>query len=184
MDGLLGYRDVQETKRLYEADKALHGGIPSGKVAEPGTSWHECNLAVDMDGPFWESTSKSLWLYKDRLHQQLNLYGLMLPLNTVDSPSVLEWWHLQPVETNGIPGTKRMAFLDPDDLIIGDDEMQWSKEILTARVKAYQKSNGLSSDGIAGPITIQKLLEDIDLTDKENSSLRLRLNDIRAKATL
>jgi hypothetical protein len=123
MDGLLGYRDVQETKRLYEADKALHGGVPSGKVATPGTSWHECNLAVDMDGSFWETTSKSLWLCKDRLHQQLNLYGLMLPLNTVDSPSVLEWWHLQPIETNGIPGAKRAAFLDKDDLIYGDDNM-------------------------------------------------------------
>jgi hypothetical protein len=94
-----------------------------------------------MDGSFWESTSKSLWLYKDRLHQQLNLYGLMLPLNSVDSPSIQEWWHLQPVETNGIAPAKRISFLDPDDLIVGDTMDK--NDIIS-----FQKTYGLTQNGI------------------------------------
>jgi len=193
MDGLLGYRDVSETKRLYEADKAAHGGIPSGKVAEPGTSWHECNLAVDMDGDFWETTSKSLWLYKDRLHQQLNLYGLMLPLNSVDSPSVQEWWHLQPIETNGIPGARRMSFLDKDDLIYGDDEMDLTKFQTAAKAIGVYTS---IIDGKTGPNTraaaqkflpiVQQILglPDVQKLYAEILDLKTRINDIRVKATL
>jgi hypothetical protein len=194
MDGLLGYRDVSETKRLYEADKALHGGTPSGKVSKPGTSWHEYNLAVDLDGSFWESTSESLWLHKDRLHQSLNLYGLMLPLNTVDSPSVLEWWHLQPIETNGIPGARRMSFLDKDDLIYGDDRMIDLTEFQTAAKAIGVYSSAI--DGKSGPITkaaakeflpiIQQILglPDVQKLYAEILDLKTRLNDIRVKATL
>jgi hypothetical protein len=193
MDGLLGYRDVQETKRLYEADKALHGGTPSGKVSVPGTSWHECNLAVDLDGTFWESTSKSLWLHKDRLHQQLNLYGLMLPLNAVDSPSVQEWWHLQPIETNGIPGARRMSFLGLDDLIYGDDEMDLMKFQTAAKAIGVYAS---TIDGKTGPNTkvaaqeflpiIRQILglPDAQKLYAEILDLKTRINDIRVKATL
>ena len=188
MGGLLGCRDVSETKRLYEADKALHGGVPSGKVAMPGTSWHECNLAADMDGDFWESTSKSLWLHKDRLHQQLNLYGLMLPLNTVDSPSVLEWWHLQPVETNGIPAARRMSFLDPDDLIYGDDEMISFMQFQTAAKHigilkgAVDNKNGPDSKNAASEFLtiIQQILSlpDTTKTQLENIELKAKLKQI------
>lgn len=123
----LGYRSVSVTQRLWDADLKANGGKPSGKVARPGTSWHEAQrgndpagLAIDLNGSQWESISRAQWLPYSRLNQpDLNKYGIMLPLNMIDSPKVQEWWHIQPIETNGIAPEKRITFLDPDDLIVG-----------------------------------------------------------------
>ena len=148
MTNVLGHRPIEETQRLYTAD-VMKYGKPSGKVALPGYSWHENGLAVDLDCSFWQNVSVLNWVPKSRLNQSLNTYGLMVPLNRIDSPSVVEWWHIQPVETNGIPGNKRKDFLDPDDEI-GGSEMT---------VKEFQKITGLVADGIAGPKTKAKAQE-------------------------
>ncbi len=150
MEYTYGYRPIEETQRLYAAD-VMKYGKPSGKVALPGHSWHEHGLAVDLSGAFWESLSNTMWVPKSRLKQNLNTYGLMLPLNKVDSPSVVEWWHIQPIETNGVSGSLRASFLDPDDEVYGKDD--------TMDVKAFQKAFGLVADGIAGPKTKAKAVE-------------------------
>lgn len=181
MENTYGYRPIEETQRLYEADLKANGGKPSGKVATPGTSWHEHGLAVDLDGAFWEQLSKKEWVPKSRLKQSLNAYGLMVPLNKVDSPSVVEWWHIQPIETNGIPGSQRASFLDPDDEIYyGGDSMGTWEEKAVEFVKKFQKATGLTVDGKAGTQTNAKL----DQLLAENKDLKTRLNEIKVKATL
>ena len=153
MTNVLGYRPIEETKRLYAAD-VMKYGRPSGKVALPGTSWHENHLAVDLDGSFWQNVSTLNWVPKSRLKQSLNVYGLMVPLNKIDG-AVIEWWHLQPVETNGIPGYKRKDFLGPDDEIYGGNDM-WDEKAVEF-VKKFQKAAGLTVDGKAGNDTNKKL---------------------------
>ena len=98
MADVYGYRPRSETQRLWDQDVERYGKS-SGKVSEPGTSWHEFGLAADLSGSAWENLCKKEWLNKSRLKQSLNEYGLILPLNKVDSPSIQEWWHLQPIET-------------------------------------------------------------------------------------
>jgi hypothetical protein len=168
MSYTLGYRPIEETQRLYNAD-VMKYGKPSGLVALPGYSWHEHGLAVDLSGAFWESISNSMWVNKSRLKQNLNAYGLMLPLNKIDSPGVVEWWHLQPIETDGIPGAQRTNFLDPDDEIWGDD--MWDKKAVEF-VKKFQSATGLTEDGKAGNDTNKKLNEIL----KELSQIK---NDVR-----
>ena len=176
MANVLGYRPIEETQRLYDADIKKYGK-PSGKVATPGTSWHENSLAVDIDGSFWKDVSTINWVPKTRLKQSLNAYGLMVPLNKIDS-NVVEWWHIQPVETNGIPGNKRKDFLDPDDEIYGGVNMGWDEKA-NQFVKKFQKATGLIDDGKAGNDTNKKLDEIL----AENKDLTNRLNDIRVRAT-
>lgn len=180
MEYTLGYRPIEETKRLYDADLKANGGKPSGKVAYPGTSWHECYCAVDLSGAYWENLSNQLWVPKSRFKQSLNEYGLMLPLNKIDSPSVVEWWHLQPIETHGIAGADRAKFLDPDDEIYGGEAMGAWEDKAVEFVKKFQRAAGLTVDGKAGPQTNAKLDELLD----ENQDMKTRLNDIRVMATL
>lgn len=189
MTNVLGYRPIEETQRLYAAD-VMKYGKPSGKVALPGTSWHENHLAVDLDGSFWQNVSNINWVPKSRLKQSLNVYGLMVPLNKIDSLSVIEWWHLQPVETNGIPGIKRKDFLDPDDEIYGGNNMTLKQFQTAAKTVGLYKS---TIDGLNGPKTraaaeqfLDAALSILDMEDilVENKNLKQRLNDIRVKATL
>ncbi|EMS72209.1 hypothetical protein [Ruminiclostridium cellobioparum] len=55
----------------------------------------------------------------------------MLPLNNVDSPKVLEWWHLQPIESDGVASDKRKSFLDKDDVIYSKDKVVKGDDIVT-----------------------------------------------------
>lgn len=152
MTNVLGYRPIEETQRLYEEDLKANGGKPSGKVAKPGLSWHEFGLAVDLDGTFWRSLLTSTCLDRSRLNQPLlNQYGLILPLNKVDSPSVQEWWHIQPIETAyGIAASERKNFLDKDDVIYGGGRMDL-KEFQTAMKHIGYYTGKI--DGIVGPLT-------------------------------
>ena len=152
MDNVLGYRPKSETQRLWDADIKANEGKPSGRVAEPGTSFHEFYLAVDLDGDYWKSISKTQWITKTRLNQSLNEYGLILPLNKIDSPSIQEWWHIQPIETaTGIEKYDRKNFLDPDDVIWG----QGGDMILTDFQKAMAHIGVYKGkvDNKAGPLT-------------------------------
>ncbi|MCX7773211.1 MAG: M15 family metallopeptidase [Clostridia bacterium] len=115
ISNLIGYRSLELQKALYEQDLQRNGGVPSGKVSRPGNSWHEYSLAVDLGEGYWNIISNFFWMPYGRLDQGLNQYGLSLPLNKVDS-KVLEWWHLQPIETIGYTGD-RSKFLAPDDAI-------------------------------------------------------------------
>ena len=164
MNGCYGYRPVEETKRLYDADLKANGGKPSGKVALPGTSWHEHHLAVDLSGTydgFWRSLSNSQWINKSRLNNPLlNKYGLILPLNKVDSPSLVEWWHLQPIETaTGITKEKRKNYLDPDDQVYGKNTIT-VKQFQTA-MKAIGLYTGALDDspGVLTKAAANKIIQ-------------------------
>jgi peptidoglycan hydrolase-like protein with peptidoglycan-binding domain len=100
----------------------------------------------------------------------------------------LEWWHLQPIETNGIPAARRMSFLDKDDLIYGDDSM-----IDLTRFQTAAKAIGAYSstiDGKTGPNTkaaaqeflpiVQQILglPDVQKTQLENIELKAKIKQI------
>ena len=108
----VGVRSVEYQQRLYENDLARNGGKPSGMVATPGTSWHHFGGAIDL-ADMHEPHAQRYWMPYSRLNQNLNEYGLMCPLNNVDG-TVREWWHIQPIETNGVSPWKRAAFLSSD----------------------------------------------------------------------
>ena len=155
MTMLIGYRSTAEQQALYTADLKANGGKPSGKVALPGISWHEFGCAVDLDGAYWRAVSEKQWVPYSRFKQPtLNKYGLILPLNKADS-SVLEWWHLQPIETAGVASTARKAFLDADDILYEEGK--------DMTVKEFQAAHGLTVDGVAGPKTISKALEELEV---------------------
>lgn len=159
MNGTYGYRPIEETQRLYDADLKANKGKPSGKVALPGTSWHEHHLAIDLSGTydsFWRNLSNTQWVNKTRLKQPLNAYGLMLPLNKIDSPNNVEWWHLQPIETVGVAKDQRKNFLDPDDEIYG------GVKVSVIKIQRALKEIGLYTgaiDGKAGPLTRKAMNE-------------------------
>ncbi len=155
MTNLFGYRSSSSQQALYEADLKANGGKPTGKVAAPGLSWHEYGLAVDLDGAHWKAVSEAQWMPYTRLKQNLTKYGLILPLNRVDSPSVQEWWHLQPIETNGVAASLRKTFLDPDDILYEEEK--------NMTVKEFQAVHGLSADGVVGEKTAAKALEELQV---------------------
>ena len=100
----------------------------------------------------------------------------------VDSPNVLEWWHLQPIETIGYTGD-RSKFADREDAIYGKPDMirlgargTWVTELcrlmnipvktvfdedLRQRVINAQGEGHLTADGIVGPITWGYLYKNI-----------------------
>lgn len=151
MNDSYGYRPLEETQRLYNEDLKANGGKPSGRVALPGTSWHEFGFAIDLSGDAWKKICTKNWMNKTRLKQSLNEYGLILPLNNIDYPKYPEWWHLQPIETAiGIAKNDRKNFLDKDDAIWGDGEM-----VLT-EFQTAAKHIGVYNDKVdnkAGPKT-------------------------------
>lgn len=196
MNDTYGYRPIEETQRLYAAD-VMKYGKPSGKVALPGTSWHEHHLAIDLSGTydnFWRNLSNREWMNKTRLKQPLNAYGLILPLNNLDYPKAPEWWHLQPIETAGVAKAQRATFLDKDDLVYGRDDEMDVRQFQTA-MKHIGKYNS-TIDNKAGPATrkaaeecLLTVLQILGIVDPrkltaEVSNLKTRLNDIRVKATL
>lgn len=110
-----GLRSTELQKNLWERDLNDNGGVPSGRVARPGTSWHESGGAIDLApvGVVRDLSFKK-WLPFPRKQQDLNHWGLMLPLNIADAPKCPEWWHIQPVETSYVLPEERSSFLMSD----------------------------------------------------------------------
>lgn len=174
MNSIIGYRDIAQQQALYNEDLRKNGGKPSGKVAKPGNSWHEFGFAVDLNDDWWELFSNLFWMPYPKNNQGLNAFGLYLPLNRIDSPSVLEWWHVQPIETLGYTGV-RSQFAAPDDAVYGKPATIrkgstgiWVTELcrllkasivstfnddISAKTLAVQKEGNLVQDGIVGPKT-------------------------------
>ena len=99
-----GRRDHEKQIKLFleagghkNKDGTYEGG--SGKVAKPGTSRHEFGLAID---------TPTLWLkllnkIEASLKQTtLNHYGLHKPLTKGNGKTLLEDWHIEPIETLGV----------------------------------------------------------------------------------
>lgn len=108
-----GKRATEEQTRLYKQDGGYQdkngnwvGG--TGYVAVPGRSWHEFGEAIDTRDPWLKKLEKDAATNQQILLQK---YGLFKPLTKGNRCTVLEDWHIQPIETMGVPVAKRMEFL-------------------------------------------------------------------------
>lgn len=128
-----GARDTETQQRLYNT-------LPKGIAALPGTSWHEYGLAIDTA----DSWLKALCNGATKTQGALLKYGLFKPLASGNRASVIEDWHIQPIETIGIPSFSRPA-MSPMSAPIA--------------VKTFQSVRGLLSDGKYGPKTAAKAQE-------------------------
>ncbi len=78
---------------------------------------------------------------------------------------------LSPGDVGPRVGRLRERLLGPGHSTEGEDERNTFDEELEEAVRAYQSSNGLASDGIAGPSTVRQL----DMSDDERIAL-IKLN--------
>jgi hypothetical protein len=82
----------------------------------------------------------------------------MLPLNKVDSPSVVEWWHLQPVESAGVSSDRRKFFLDKDDLIYDRKIKAYPIDKLTTPIQPKSTQPIQSKTTIPQQLTFEEAL--------------------------
>jgi len=151
-----GYRDNEWQTRLYEADLKANGGKQSGRVARPGTSWHETGCALDLSGDYLKNLSMTIWMKiaQGDLKHPLTKYGLILPLNMIDKKAgPWEWWHIQPIETKGVPSAMRMKFLTDDKIyyVVKPVNEKQTKEINTEHVNIItnlQKGGVINSPAV------------------------------------
>jgi hypothetical protein len=183
-----GLRLTAEQVKLYIknggkqlADGSWTGG--NGYVAIPGTSFHEYGVAIDTSDQWLKKLEKDL---ATDLQRTLMKFGLFKPLTKGNGCSVLEDWHIQPIETRGISRfdfKAKKAFLsyqqkDMPTLKLGDkgESVTFLQVQLTRRkvdelkadgnfgqkthdaVVAFQNYNGLKADGVVNPATWQKLI--------------------------
>jgi hypothetical protein len=103
-------RTFEHQSRLYEADVAAHGGVPSGYVAKPGSSSHETGMAFDID------KGQAAKIPDAVLHE----LGLHRPLKGQGKSGVNEPWHIQELPAEGVPaGQKKWQ---PDELKVLADQ--------------------------------------------------------------
>jgi len=133
LTGAGGARDTETQVRLYAT-------LPKGQAAAPGTSWHEYGLAIDTADTWLKSICNGI------THSQMELlkYGLFKPLAKGNKASVVEDWHIQPIETQGIAAQRRPSF---------------SPMAVPLDIKTFQSVRGLVTDGIYGPKTAAKAQE-------------------------
>jgi len=109
-----GYRSYNKQAELYkksggrqDAKGNWFGG--SGMAAKPGKSWHNYGLAVDVS---W----RSLWLkkleqYEMTMNQDmLRRFGLYKPLTWGNNTSVIENWHIQPIELSTLTTDEKLKY--------------------------------------------------------------------------
>ena len=128
-----GARDTETQRRLYNT-------LPKGVAALPGTSWHEYGLAIDTA----DSWLKTICNGATNTQTALLKYGLFKPLASGNRASVIEDWHIQPIETAGIPSVARPAMAPLSAPIT---------------VKTFQSVRGLIADDKYGPRTAAKAQE-------------------------
>lgn len=99
-----GKRDHAKQIKLFldagghkNADGTYEGG--SGKVAKPGTSRHEYGLAVDTASLWLKALNK---VESSKKQTVLNKFGLYKPLTKGNGKTLLEDWHIEPIETLGV----------------------------------------------------------------------------------
>jgi len=147
-----GFRSYYEQVALYinsggYQDKNGNWTGGNGIAAVPGTSWHEFRLAVDVSDSWAKAIDKD-----DATKSQTTLlkYGLYKPLTKGNGSTVLEDWHIQPIELVGVAKA---------------DRSKWAPEVRIVDVKDFQRAFGLTVDGIIGPQTKAKAKEVKELID-------------------
>lgn len=142
-----GFRSPLEQITAYKnsgghqnKDGSWTGG--NGYAARPGASWHEFRLAIDT-GDTWV---KSIDSTKKTIDQKiLTKFGLFKPLTIGNGCTILEDWHIQPVETAGASNKKL-----------------YEPEGIQMTLIDFQVKNGLIVDGKIGPKTTAKMLEELE----------------------
>jgi hypothetical protein len=135
LTGAGGSRDTATQARLYAESKG------SGMAAKPGSSWHEYGLAIDTADTWLKKLHKA---DATAMQTELIKFGLFKPLTAGNKTSVVEDWHIQPIETNGVP-TDRRASKSPLAVLID--------------VETFQEIRNLTPDRIYGSNTIAKAQE-------------------------
>lgn len=104
-----GTRTLQKQMELYikSGGKQLPDGSwtgGNGKVAKPGKSWHNFALAVDVSDLWAKSINK---IEATAKQAELQKFGIFKPMTKGNGMTVLEDWHIQPIETLNVPVDKR-----------------------------------------------------------------------------
>lgn len=109
-----GYRSTKEQIASFlrnggkqDADGNFIGG--NGFAAKPGRSWHEFGEAIDTPDAWLKKLEKDASTAQQIL---LGKFGLFKPLTKGNGTSVNEDWHIQPIETNGVPVNDRKTFYE------------------------------------------------------------------------
>lgn len=143
-----GYRSYGEQVKAYknsggrqDSKGNWYGG--SGYAARPGNSPHEYRIAIDTSDKWLKALEKEAATKKQFT---LTKFGIYKPLTKGNGYSVLEDWHIEPIETWIRRSVVRYRELVPEV----DGNMD---------VKEFQKVIGLVADGIAGPKTQAKAEE-------------------------
>lgn len=143
-----GYRSHEEQVKAYKNSGGYqdpkgnwYGG--SGYAARPGNSPHEYRIAIDTSDKWLKALEKEA-----ATNKQLTLikFGIYKPLTKGNGYSILEDWHIEPIETWTRRSVTRYKELIPEV----DGNMD---------VREFQKVMGLVADGIPGPKTQAKAEE-------------------------
>lgn len=113
-----GYRSIAEQAKLYLDYK--NDPAHNNPAAYPGTSWHNCALAFDVnsqgtdpDGTgHWPATMEADFLLPPT-QQAMNKWGLCIPM--WKGAKTQENWHIQPIEA--LNQLVPQWFADDDDLL-------------------------------------------------------------------
>lgn len=118
-----GYRSYDEQVACYKKSGGYKdtsgnwiGG--DGSAAKPGSSWHNFGEAIDISWNGEESSQyiRNLYGHKESTEEQIELikYGIFKPLTSGNGKkgSLLEEWHIQPIETQKAKVTDRKSFYE------------------------------------------------------------------------
>jgi hypothetical protein len=165
------YRDAAEAVR-----KMTNGKITSKDpmmASAPGDSNHEFKQADDIPDDDW---------FRSMTNAQLAPYGLYKPMS-------YEPWHVQVIETKGVPKAEiKKYFLDGGGEMDDISLLQTAMKAVGLYTKKIDGDNGAGTKGGAEKL-LPIVLKALDLPDprelqKVNNEMKTRLNDIRVKATL
>lgn len=141
-----GKRNAADQERAYinsgghkDAKGVWSGG--SGMAAIPGTSAHEIGIAIDTADHWLKEIDKVQATARQTI---LLAFGLYKPLTQGNNASVLEDWHIQPIELNGLTVKQRKLF---EPLLVAGN------------LTEFQRKNKLTPDGVYGPLTDAKAKE-------------------------
>lgn len=130
-----GRRNIKEQIHLYDT-------LPKGQAARPGTSYHEFGLGWDTADAWFRSLYSELATASQTLLLQ---YGIFKPLTKGNGATVLEPWHIQPVETLDIKQVIHRPQLAP---------LEYPIELVD-----FQKIAGITPDKIQGPNAMERAQE-------------------------
>jgi hypothetical protein len=110
----------------------------NGYAARPGISWHEFGQAIDTSDIWLKNLEKDKATNSQKI---LTKFGVFKPLTEGNKKSVLEDWHIQPIETDGIDVVNRRTFLTFEEEeymfvdLIKNDNKHWAADLIQQAAK-------------------------------------------------